>query len=426
MAIEEAPRFAGDPMNFGRDCLGPCLVDVARWVRVRSRALVADPCLLFVARDGHLLRQVYDRLHPEDRERSHYVLTSRAAVRCAALADPAAVLRELDDCPRGDTVRNLLISRFHLLDGPDAPIDPMIAEVLADPRTDLRFADPAGAAFLRACVTRLAPLVAARATRHREHFARYLCDIVGSRDPVVVDLGYRGTSQRHFAEVLDRPVAGLYLVTHAEARTLPATVGPIEGWDGDFVSPRRSTSFVSEHRYVFETVLSADTGAFHHFDPDGRPVHAANPQSAVSREIRARIHAGVVRAAEAAVRPAEWPLVSLRDFLVRPAPADAALFAGLAFEDAYAGAPNLFIVAPPQTRDDDFAVWIEGQEASDRHHGRVPPGRSWYVAWERLFVEPRLPKSKYAQYHTNRPLWLARGRHPLLRFYAATLRILGL
>jgi len=426
MAIDEAPRFAGDPMNFGRDCLGPCLVDVAHWVRARARALVADPCLLFVARDGHLLRQVYDRLHPEDRERSHYVLTSRAAVRFAALADPAAVVRELDVCPRGDTVRNLLISRFHLLDGPDAPIDPAIAEVLADPRADLRFADPAGAAILAASVARLAPLVAARAARHREHFARYLRDIVGARDPVVVDLGYRGTSQRHFAEVLGRPVAGLYLVTHEEARTLPATVGPTEGWDGDFVSPRRSTSVVSEHRYFFETVLSADTGAFHHFDADGRPVHAANPQSAVSRDIRTRIHAGVVRAAEAAVRPPEWPQVSLRDFLVRPAPADAALFAGLAFEDAYAGAPSLFIVAPSQTRDDDFAVWIEGQEASDRHHGQTTPGRSWYAAWERLFVEPRLSKSNFARYRTNRPLWLARSRRPLVRRYAAMVRFLGL
>jgi hypothetical protein len=412
------PRFAGDLGAFGRLCLGPWLVEFCDWIEDRRQAFGPNACLLFVARDGWLPLAIARILHPEAAERLHYVLASRAALSFAEMREAADVEAFRLAMPRKGTVGDALIDRFHLTPPADAD-DPRLALELGDERADR---------FLADCVRDRMAEILARAAVHRAAFRRHLEQAVGDRLPVVVDIGYRGGTQRAFSRLLGRPVAGLYLVTHPAARAVAEEIGPVAAFDGDFVDPKSSASLVNEYRYFFEAVLSAPSGAFLHWEADGTPVFEIDPRDPTSQAIRARIHDGALAAATAAAGGSRDERVPIATVLADPDPADAALFRGLRFDDRFMGETETFVVAPPEGRARSYGLWVEGQRAADRLD-RPPRPLSRIAQFaaklENDAMRWYLTKSHWARFATNRALYLRRTNDWKLKIYRTVLIAIG-
>jgi len=423
----KAPILDKNPANFGSLCLGPYLTGFCQWVHKQKLTIDPNACLLFVVRDGYLLQQVYDILYPRDTSVSHYALASRAAIHYSGIDSEAAVVQELSACRNIGTVREALLYQFHLLDlGSSGNSDSIVDSLLDDPKCELSLAESEGLCFLEESVAGLKTEIASRARRHKDLYKNYLEDIIGERYPLVVDIGYQGRTQLFFSQILGREVGGLYLVTHEGARSVTKKAGPVLGFDGDFLPPKSSDSFVNEYRYFFEAALSSPQGSFLHFDPSGEPVHEPHLKSSRSSSIRASIHKGTLQYArnyynekkEGDVPPANGD--SLKKFLTDPSPEDACLFSGLAFNDLFMGATGLYIVMPKSERISKYALWIEGQQAADRyfqHIQKVGMAQTALMALERSVIKHCLSKAHFACFVTNRSAYLLESDDPLLKVY---------
>ncbi len=424
--MTDGPRFGGDRAAFGRLCLGPWLIGFCDWLHARRDTFGArETVLLFVARDGWLPEAIYRLLHPDAADGVRYVLASRAALSFAEMRTEADVEAFRRVMPRTGTVRDALLLRFHL----PPPEDPSGDEIFADPRADLELGGEVADAYLADCVRRRMTLVLERAATHRAILKRTLEAAIGDRFPVVVDIGYRGATQRVFAGLLERRVGGLYMVTHAAARAVAEACGPVTAFDGDFVDPKSAASLVNEYRYFFEAILSAPSGAFLHWEADGTPIHEPDPRSAASQAIRARVHEGALEAARTAARgDTDATAIPIAEVLRDPAPEDAALFRGLGFDDVFMGETETFVVAPPDDRAHTYGLWVEGQKAADRLDRPPPPRSAFRVLAARLenaVLRWYLTKAHWARFATNRTLYLGRTNDWKLKVYRRVLIILG-
>jgi len=94
LRVEDDPAFI-----LGHDVLGPMMAAFADWVRGEADAMsarVGKPVkLLFLLRDGHLPRRVFDALHPDLVDRSLAIELSRFTAGAAGFVDEAAIERYL-------------------------------------------------------------------------------------------------------------------------------------------------------------------------------------------------------------------------------------------------------------------------------------------------------------------------------------------
>jgi predicted HAD superfamily hydrolase len=234
--VRERRAGGGDDFwaRIGYEQAGLVYLGFARWVRERA---VEAGCerVYFLARDGWILQQVYQRLGGGPP--SSYLYASRRALNLPAIErlGPA----ELEFLGSGYTplrVRDFL--RRISLDAADLDAD-LRAVGFSSADEILQALDRER---LHALFGRLAPRILAQARSEREVLLDYLRQegLTDLRKAAIVDLGWHGTLQRSLAALLGPSVqlTGLYLGTFEKAR---APGHSIEGWLCNFAEPR--------HRY---------------------------------------------------------------------------------------------------------------------------------------------------------------------------------
>ncbi|UTY46694.1 hypothetical protein [Sinorhizobium fredii] len=387
---ETSSLLGGDIQAFGYRLLGPYLVAFCAWLRERKSEAAQDACLLFVARDGYLPHLVYRTLYPEESASCSYVLASRVATQLADLQRELNVTTWLGTrkVRRTPAVANYF--RDSVREDSGGPLD-----------------GSNSASFQKR--------VAAQSLNHNLLYRSYLAEIVSSRYPIVVDIGYQARIQSFFSRALGRSVAGMYLVTHEMARRVARNAGPVFAFDAEFIPTHSETSFVNRHRYLFEAVLSEPQGTFLFFNSQGRPQFEPFSANARSVSIVAEIRKGVERyAREVRAKLVDTEATShaardLRMFLENPHPEDAALFAGLSFEDRLKGAQHRYIISPEAECRTSYALWIQGQQAiniaGDNEHLRKR--KSMLERIESNVMKGLLTNSNFACYTTNRALYIS-------------------
>lgn len=78
-ATNHASRLDYDG-QFGYSCLGPVLYGFSVWLHDNIRAQDID-IILFLSRDGYIIKKAYEELYPEDNERLFYFEASRRSLR---------------------------------------------------------------------------------------------------------------------------------------------------------------------------------------------------------------------------------------------------------------------------------------------------------------------------------------------------------
>lgn len=185
--------------RFGYLFFGPLLLAWLGWL---ARALQRRPMdkLLFLAREGHLLSRIYNRLRTEagwhGLPEGVYFATSRRMASVAALRTPADVRHLLQDDFSGSS-EQLLRLRFGL-------------EANGGDKEDLLVHSDAGAAAL---IERHMDAILANARDERDAYLQYMARLGIATDSrvAVADLGIKGTIQNGLQRVLNKDLQGYYI-----------------------------------------------------------------------------------------------------------------------------------------------------------------------------------------------------------------------
>jgi FMN phosphatase YigB (HAD superfamily) len=279
----------------GHDVLGPILHAFARWVEREAdemSARIGRPVkLLFLLRDGHLPKRVFDRVAAgrasSAAELSRYTARRAAFVEAQAVADYLGTQTQHE---RTDVLARQL-------------------GLLPDERRKLGCRDQAE--FSRAA---LSPPVLRKITERARSFgdrlfAHLQAQGVERGDAVMlVDLGYNGTVQNQVEPILAEryglTVAGRYLLLREEQQTGLDKKGLIDSRHFDFNALHALSSPIS----LIGLLCTAAQGSVVDYRPDGTPTRNEGGAKGVQNALRDRVQEGCLAFAASAegavVRPA--------------------------------------------------------------------------------------------------------------------------
>lgn len=374
--------FDGDPVRLGFEAAGPMFLAFAMWV-LRESERRGDEDIYFLARDGFLVKQIYDRLIAAGFRgpKSHYLLASRRSLSTASLASREDIHASLRLRFSETTLRAFFADRFGL------DVDTLDRRCLADAgfsSWDDRVSDraserPALSRLLDAC----AESILDRSRIEREAMLLYL-DSESFRRPSrksVVDIGHNASLQKALGDLVGaRDLGGFYFATFEGAREVRDA-----GFDIDSYLLRFEDNRSSDHVYCrsigfFEFLFLPDRPSFRSFElVDGapRPVFVDGDERARSALVR-EVHRGVLEFCELAIRTLGDDLQSITfspgdatrrvlRFAERPSRRDAEMFLGVSFVDAFGGNRERFLVAPASVKDEktfvDMSWWRAGGRA---------------------------------------------------------------
>ena len=235
---------------------GPMLTGYLSCLLARARKIPGAE-ILFIARDGWIVKRVYDRLRerwPELPPSVYFYCTRRTAFQC--LADDWEQLPLILDMGKTFTPPELL-QRYYCL----APEQIRPWEEGED-----------RSAYIRAH----APEIRREAEAARERLRRYLdsIDFEQERPYLFCDFVGRGTAQLYLERVLGRRFSGLYF----GRPNYYEESGEIEYYC------RGENSFFTNNYMEMEVFMSSPEPSLDRYDELGRPVFAREPRSA--EEIR--------------------------------------------------------------------------------------------------------------------------------------------
>lgn len=189
--------------RMGYEIFGPLLLGFCRWVHRMSRECHVDT-LLFLARDGLIIKRAYDLLFPDDDQQYFYI--SRRAAIVPLLADNLDIeeMLNVSGLPNDFTVRTF-ISKLGL---DMAQVDSQAKQYDLAPETRLIRSDFANNIKLSKFYESIKEDVFTNSTDEQQDLKGYLRqELVGGEKYGLVDVGWAGSIQR--ALIQDFKLAGI-------------------------------------------------------------------------------------------------------------------------------------------------------------------------------------------------------------------------
>jgi FMN phosphatase YigB (HAD superfamily) len=218
-ALDPANLIYGGPEHIGYAVVGPVVLSFCLWLMDTARKDGIEK-LYFLAREGQLLKAVYDRAatYVEDAVPSEYLVLSRRAVTVPMIESIDDIFRIAADHEYFPNELNKLLKyRYGLMLEDDDLTDlhkkglwkeGKLVEVKGDIRQ------------LKPVLEALAEKIVARSRIERPGLTAYL-DMIGLKDvasAAVVDVGYSATIQGMLSGFLRKPLQGYYMLTSARSR----------------------------------------------------------------------------------------------------------------------------------------------------------------------------------------------------------------
>ncbi len=215
---------------------GPLIADFVFWLRESLHDQnIAQ--VLFGARDGYLVKNLYDRI--EEGSKSVYFLTSRvAAIRSGVSGEDD--LAYVDSMKYSGSREKALVARFGIY-----------AEGLSEEECK--------------------EAIFANAAECRDNYIRYAMDLgISDGRTGFFDFVAKGTTQYFLDRILDRRLFGFYFLQ------LEPEFMADKGLDitSFYTMEERDTSAIFDNYYILETILTSPDPQVLEFDGEGRPVWA--------------------------------------------------------------------------------------------------------------------------------------------------------
>ena len=430
----------GNAYRLGHAVLGPLTTGYMLWLgREAKRDNVSD--LFFMAREGWVLKEVFDALHPPgpDTPKTHYLLGSRRAVRVAACRTPADVMALLAmPYDPGVPLAALIEGRFGLA-FKEEDMSRLAASGVNDRHVQL---DRSFEHRQMLCTVVHAYMddILAHAERERRSYMAFLQNegFMDAKLPAIVDVGWKTNIQGALGDLTERRTTGYYYATVQDSELWINRGDKHRGYVGVALSGGLSKSVAVQNRHLVEFMLchsSRSLVAIKDGENGLLPVYRKEAELAKRRRLIDPMHRGTIAYAQAFrngfsrhfdqiyIDPnlAETTLAGL---ITDPQRADAELFVGQCFEDAVGGVAEKFVIAPSPTASPSQSVWRQGAEAihgdPSARGGKRPPKVKPQTAepkMEAFMVKRIASERKRAKYERDRAAFFADSQKQLVRLY---------
>lgn len=354
--FDPAGLIPGGPENIGYAVVGPVALSFCLGLMDQAKADGIEK-LYFLAREGQLLKEVYDRAatHVEGAIPSEYLVLSRRAVTVPMIEsfdDICRIARASDYFP--NDLKAFIKYRYGVqLD--DADVSDLCRKnlwkigKLVEVKGDIR--------HLRPVLEELTEKIIARGRAERPGLIAYL-NRVGLNDAssaAVVDVGYSATIQGMLSGFLKKPIHGYYMLTSTKSREVCEEHGVFaHGYYGNRITGSdSSTSPLWRRSFELETFLSSNDPQLicYNLQKDGQ-IEAfyqellLNEQG--SSDIRNKIRRGVMSFIDGffAVQrniypgiklPPRLPEMLFREFVEHMSRSERETMSGLVLDDHYCG-----------------------------------------------------------------------------------------
>lgn len=380
MPHRKGTLFDGIAERLGYSGFGPLLLGFAKWLCEQSIIHKIDR-LYFLSRDGKIMKEAYDQissLYP-NAPKSYYLYCSRRAVNLAKIRNLSDIMDLLHvDFATNVTLEDFLKYRFGL--NPIHISEEIFVKYNLSNNRKLKTNDlPLLIGFFK----EISHLIIEIANAERKEYLSYLNDmnLYSEGNVAIVDIGYNGTMQESLYNLgkKKKQIDGYYLITFRNSLKRIINNGLVlHGFLGEFID--RYDTYHPFCRYVplYETLFSASDQSFMKIVKDQYGNQKKIFMPSLDKEQRRRevvndIHNGALKFVKDVNQILQNYLKNmdiepfktcraLIQYFSSPHPRDAAIMAGVVFEDAYGGMLEK-IILPPLDKFEGKCVWKEGFES---------------------------------------------------------------
>ena len=289
--LSASPPLFADLTEIGYSILGPLLVAFTGWLGRQASADGAQT-LYFLARDGKILRRVYEKWRAAFAfgPPSEYCEVSRRAVSVPAIRNMEDVLAILL-APTSPTPLNALFqARLGFSLTPERQEELRLQGIWIG-----TWGEDGCRATLARIIEHLFPDILQQARQEEEALAAYFDSIgLAKKEPfALVDVGYSGTIQSCIAKLLHTTVRGYYMMTRASDLFTAAT--PASGFLGEGLG---KTDALYTASLRLERLLTADEGQVARYRTGGGRLSVArvplSEREENACEARKKLHEGLM------------------------------------------------------------------------------------------------------------------------------------
>lgn len=251
----------GNLYEYGYSIIGPILFEYMVWL-IQSLKNEKKASLLFLAREGYYFQKMYhlikDRcncIYLKEIE-DIYFLTSRRCVSVACIKTKEDIYNILDIEYYGD-IKSLMKTRFNL-----EIREKNFAVIIKQDGTGNK-------QDVSKILEKYEDEIMKIAKRERENYLKYIRRSVKNLDNmIVVDLGYSGTTQMFLSKLLNKKIAGKYLVVKNQPK--PLSLGcKVESCYNETIND--SAHPLYKNSLLLEFFLTAPYGQLQYFDDQINP-----------------------------------------------------------------------------------------------------------------------------------------------------------
>ena len=375
--------FMGDPKLLGFVGLGSMVYNFCKWLIDRANAENIDT-LYFLSREGLIFKKVYDQIAAQidNAPKSEYLLASRRALLVSSIYTVQDALNVVFSTKNTTTIAHIFERKLGL---DKSQIDLDFVKSLGFRHIYQQVSYKSDSLKIKKLVEGHEHVILASAANERELYLEYLAEKglkKGVTGTAVVDIGYAGTMQSKFCELLDTDVSGLYLATHISAKP-KIEQGLI--CDGFLFQLDDNRDLANKHRLnnymtMMEYLLSSPEGSFVRFTRDSgarREEYVYSKDEARRKELIIEIQKGIMSFAERMLivdgsnsyiseASNEYLIAAIMDFFTTPSLEDAAILYGSKLENALRGEadieflPTIDELTQDPTKDISPYIWKEG------------------------------------------------------------------
>ncbi|MGG0814138.1 rhamnan synthesis F family protein [Paenibacillus alvei] len=253
--------------------------------------------VLFLAREGFLLKQIFDKFKISFKDRlsnveGEYFLASRRAVSVPTIKNEQDILELIKGSFNG-TVKSLLKSRFG------------IVNVLQEHDDEVNINLPEDLDRVQKIVLAYKDEILSNAAIEREYYINYLQQMnISDSDRIsVIDLGYSGTIQYYLSKLLGKSTKGYYFATSDKQRGLDYQGNTLIGCFADKEEYLNTNSYVYKYHLILESILTSPKGQLIRFkDSDCTPQFGEQGYSQFNFNSLEEIHEGILEYIDEAIQ----------------------------------------------------------------------------------------------------------------------------
>ena len=271
------------PYDLGYAIIGPIVADYIIWT-LKNIIKNKNDKILFLAREGYLLKQVYEILCSELEDvkevQAVYLYASRRAMSVCNIKSEKEIRELLNIYYEGSLV-DLLYSRFGI--------------TTDKVKEDFEVVLPADGEIVYKEIKNIIPDILENAKIENERYLKYFNEQVkDSKNMAVSDIGYAGTIQYYLSAITDKSYDGYYFATDNKKMALKI---PKNTMTGRYIEneeiQQTSKSYIYRYSLMLETLLTSNDNQFIKFDSHLKPVFR-DKDDGISKDFIREVHKGAV------------------------------------------------------------------------------------------------------------------------------------